>query len=995
MELTEGSIESLRGRLKWSRVCVVLEQMLHALGHAHANGVLHLDVKPHNILMHGGGYKLTDFGLAQLDVAEVGSAGAGTPRYMAPEQVERRPNNYGPWTDLFALGRVAVELLWDSDRAVFVPKRFDAWIRRMISIDISERFACARDALYALSTLVEEPLLEMGSGSLISEGGSDSVTETSGFDVVETIVDSPAPRSADFPMPPIPDGWRQPEPMLDIDRKLVGLGLYGMRTVPMVGRLPERDALWRALVETATTRRAHLCVLRGASGNGKSRLAAWLCGRAEELGVATALRATYSPASGADDGLLPMCARGLRVAFHQRSELRPHVAGALELDAEREAQLVVEALLGERELGREFRHQLVHTLIVKRSALRAVIVWIDDAQWGPDALRFASDVLTHSSEIPVLFVCTVRDDVALDDPPWEHHRAAVIDVGPLDRDDHDRLIYELLGLAPDLAAAVAARTAGNPMFAVQLVGDLVYRRALTPTPRGLQLTHGASPQLPMDLFAAWISRLEPLLLSAQPSAAVALELAAVLDQRVKSDAWSAACKIAGCDVPWSLLAVLGREHLVVVDRSGWSFCHGMLRETLLMRAQHNGRLDEHHRTCAEALLRNQADPERVARHLLQGGALDKGASLALDAAERRLATGDTPRAVRLAERALTAIERLRTPADDVRRGRAWITLSRAACAEGDYGLATALVERAQQSATANGWEFVQLSARMCAAEIARNAGNYAQAAELLRVAQDQLAADPRARARCSLETVRVLRSMRGGQDEARNLAERVLEEAERHGWGLLGARAQFYLAGIDRQVGRLDDAEDNYRMARTRLREHGDRYDVAMCLNAIGDLRRFRGDFDGAFECYQRARATVSVLGSAARDNIELNMALLLLTRNEGEQAHPLVERVLATWERRAVTHMSAAARLAHAECAVLDGDWDCAVQRFASAREQIGSYVDVDDALTAERIAGRARSKGHYDLCHAAAELAADVYRGLGRGADAERVGALRDAVT
>ena len=53
-----------------------------------------------------------------------------------------------------------------------------------------------------------------------------------------------------------------------------------------------------------------------------------------------------------------------------------------------------------------------------------------------------------------------------------------------------RLVEELLRLDPGLAARVAERTDGNPLFAVQRVGDWVERGVLVPTARGLALDAG-------------------------------------------------------------------------------------------------------------------------------------------------------------------------------------------------------------------------------------------------------------------------------------------------------------------------------------------------------------------------------------------------------------------------------------------------------------------------------------------------------------------------
>ncbi|MGH9864265.1 MAG: protein kinase domain-containing protein [Candidatus Acidiferrales bacterium] len=107
------------GRLPAERAQKIAEQLCEALDAAHSEGVVHRDLKPQNILMGKDDHVyVSDFGLAKS--LESSSAGMtrtgqflGTPRYMAPEQVEAKPVDHR--TDLYALGLILFEMVTGED----------------------------------------------------------------------------------------------------------------------------------------------------------------------------------------------------------------------------------------------------------------------------------------------------------------------------------------------------------------------------------------------------------------------------------------------------------------------------------------------------------------------------------------------------------------------------------------------------------------------------------------------------------------------------------------------------------------------------------------------------------------------------------------------------------------------------------------------------------------------------------------------------------------
>ncbi len=98
------------GRLPRDKAVELARQICAGLGAAHEGGVLHRDMKPANIMVDGQGRaKITDFGLAQVvDELKDQAAFAGTPAYMAPEQITA--GKVSVKTDLYALGLVLYEM---------------------------------------------------------------------------------------------------------------------------------------------------------------------------------------------------------------------------------------------------------------------------------------------------------------------------------------------------------------------------------------------------------------------------------------------------------------------------------------------------------------------------------------------------------------------------------------------------------------------------------------------------------------------------------------------------------------------------------------------------------------------------------------------------------------------------------------------------------------------------------------------------------------------
>ncbi|MGY2373682.1 serine/threonine-protein kinase [Pseudomonas sp. SDO524_S393] len=160
---------------------VYIRQIASALGYAHAQGLVHRDVKPANILFRADGTAvLSDFGIAKSldDRTQFTQAGfaVGTPSYMSPEQA--RGQEIDGRADLYALGVVLYEILvgklpYTGTDALStalahltepLPElpvhhgRYQEVLRKLLAKDPTERFPDAAALLHALDTLPSEAL---------------------------------------------------------------------------------------------------------------------------------------------------------------------------------------------------------------------------------------------------------------------------------------------------------------------------------------------------------------------------------------------------------------------------------------------------------------------------------------------------------------------------------------------------------------------------------------------------------------------------------------------------------------------------------------------------------------------------------------------------------------------------------------------------------------------------------------------------------------------
>ncbi len=167
------------------QAAVLVAEMARALAVAHRRGIVHQDLKPHNVLLDESGRpRVIDFGMARLVhgwADRQSQPEGGTAAYMAPEQARGETERIGPRSDLFALGGILYFLLvgqapfrgrdWfetleqarrcDFDRSALrtakVPRRLEAICLRAMAPEPSDRYARAEDMAADLERYVRRP----------------------------------------------------------------------------------------------------------------------------------------------------------------------------------------------------------------------------------------------------------------------------------------------------------------------------------------------------------------------------------------------------------------------------------------------------------------------------------------------------------------------------------------------------------------------------------------------------------------------------------------------------------------------------------------------------------------------------------------------------------------------------------------------------------------------------------------------------------------------
>ncbi len=603
-----------RRSLDHGRLRAALAQLVEGVSTLHQLGMLHRDIKPSNVMVTTEGrVVLLDFGLVRpssvgepvsgrvrLDAppGEPTTAIVGTPEYMSPEQSVGDP--LSPASDWYSVGTVLYEAL--CGRRPFVGTVAEIVADRQFS-DAARPSEFADDVPKDLEELVmallqRDPSRRPSGSQIARMLGSESATSVSSA--------------------------------------TTGIEL-------LVGRDEALSTLRTALDECAPSKPV-IVEVYGSSGVGKSAIvrkfldevrkshsALVLSGRCDER-----KSVPFKAMDGVVDAL-SMFLRGrppeeLAVLMPRGMEALAQLFPVLDFDASALRSRARPSSnppppLDPLNPPREAAFAALREVLVRASALRPVVIAVDDLQWGDDdSAALLRELLTGPDTPRLLFVATLRGQPGQVHTPFDSVEGAqidrrVIDVRPLGDRDAVALARAMLGRRTESvreANRIAREAGGNPFF----VGELA-RFALE---RG---SSAEATQLSLDHVV--LERVRSL----PDDARSLLELVAVIGQPVPQRVIFDASTLG--DRAYPALRALRAANMVRIagakEVDSVEPYHDRIRESVV-ESLSSATLRARHAALARALEeRTDRDPGLLAEHLFGAGERERAAEQALAAAQ--------------------------------------------------------------------------------------------------------------------------------------------------------------------------------------------------------------------------------------------------------------------------------------------------------------------------------------------------------------------------
>lgn len=925
MEFIEGDTfrELANKRVSWRVWYELIMDVLHALSHAHAVGVVHRDIKPANILVEldGRGHrmaKLVDFGVARIVRSRLGdtamgmtlNAGrstdgvviSGTPRYMAPEQIDPRCGTIGPWTDLYAVGCMIWRLLcmkgpFDGELyhilashltkapgvfepVVSVPPGLEAWLRWLMHKNPYER---CRHAEHAAASLA--PLVNIKSTTsrmpAVMEWGSE---ETSISQPRRTLEQLRAMVDAEEALhivrkirPSLPVQWdartaREHTASLD---SLVHPVIWRRRPHQLVGRRAERDVLWGHLHQVIQDKKPVWVSLSGSSGVGKSHLQNWFERYVRELGVAQVLSLSCSHYRRGKSVVVELIRNAMLLKGFDGEVLREEfyrffcALGFSEKLARLESAQFT-ALLSPS--GQDVAHEIQdhEALFIRFLSLlcahEPVVLSLHGLAHHPSLaekiVQHFNGAIRRSQPLMVLTVAPELLDYKRIKALGNHFDR--LPLQPLSHALQCRALASMLPLDRGSLQMLVARTKEDLPLAVMHLHKWVHEGVFVQRSQDFKLESSMLDQIAsshQEFWTQWLTDWSRQLPTAQ---LMGLEIAALMEEVVHEHLWVECCTQVGANALPLFERMLDLGVARGLGLGTWKFTQETPRFLLNRQARATGRAKAHHETIATVFESCGSDDpifaERAAEHWIKASRFDEALHIACVTGERHAARSD----LRALKRIIDLLRSVAESSRQVReRAQVYASLFSMVLALRQKNLEEAreLASLCMAMARLNGWSDVRARVQLELAVWHEHQGHYMEAFEQLEQAQLVL---------CDVDV------LKGHHDGI--LARRLL----RYKAHLLitldrSHEALHVLDDLAEQSVRLEGSHEQALAMMTR----------SHALQQIGELEEARGLLDNVFAVFERA-------GDRQALTVAMNRYAELVQHDDLAQSRSILENVLA-----------------------------------------------------------------------------------------------------
>ena len=919
-------------QLAWSVIWAMVDQVLAALGHAHARGVIHGDLKPSNIMLdlasNGRGPRayVLDLGLAwlreyrhdsRLDGARAPEvavhSGAGTVGWVAPEQIRRQAALVGPATDLYALGCVMYRVI--SGREVFegnaqdvlrahkrtpvpFPKLADdmppgagKFVLRLLEKKPWRRFEFAADARRAW----------------------EEIKPPQASRLEETVQRTPSSRAA-----PV------------VYAKSLAPGILSLRAPTLVAREEERRELWSAVEQVAADDpRQELIALIGEAGVGKSRIAEWLCAEVHERGAMLPLRARYGRMPTPLDGITGAVNAHFGLEGADRATVEESLITRWEVDKGDDDALTWVAATAEwlrptppgvvvplGPSGKRFmldrpelRFAVIKRVLARLSRDRPVLMWLDDLHYAsPNTFEVVSRLRRDAAELPLLIVATARSEALATDLDaalrMEAMRAAwngkVLELKLLGTDDTETLLRTALPLDDAAVKRAVEQSRGNPLFALQLLYAWAGGGYLTLEGGRYRVPEGALHGRAITTAELWDERVRAIPTELRLSAYAA----AALGDDVRGEVLRMLCASLGMDPRDALVALTRAQILLAVGNDQFRWPHALLQEHLLERLNERNDAAAIYRLAAHALAKHPAvGSRRTMKHrvlnLLKAGDDDTAAKLLFDFIRGSWRRGRDTAAT------LRDLDMLQGRLHGANAAEGALWRAEALRYMGKLDEARAEAESARRAFAQAGDTANEAGALRLLGHIASDLAQPAQGRILVTQALERYEQIGNAAGRAQAEVVLgEIDYLLGDHARARITLKKALERCTEAGDLMGRAQCLVLLAVIEGAVGAFRRGRELLSQARAGFDAIGYRLGIAQCDVALGHADHRASDFAGARARALAARASFRELqnprGEAACERL-LAMVALDSDDHDAAEAHARValrihERLQDPW---------------------------------------------------------------------------------------------------